>query len=621
MTKKFFLLILAIGLSCLCSAQERLFDNYALSAKNFVKPLLAQPKSVSSTLTLPFIDDFSYDQNYPSTELWTDANVLINNNYAINPYSVGVATFDAVDFGGKHYNHEPGSHFVADKLTSQPIDLTSADSTSLYLSFYYQPQGNGNAPEEKDSLVLQVTPNGQQWYTIWRAEGTTFEKFKTDSLHLASNAPDTLMFKLVMLPISQSKFFTNQFQFRFCNYASTAGTFSASSVVNCDHWNIDFVYLNDKRSAADTTFFDMAFVEPAETMLKNYISIPWSHYESAIKTENTRIALHLRNHWNRNMKAEIRIRIKDEDSGKYLNDSITMGSANYDAQFNTKTIYSYDDNPIVYDSQKEANYLFECEMYVDKDELVKGNNKAYVHQHFGRYYSYDDGSAESSYGIDASDAQLAYLYSVYKPDYLQGISICFLQNNPVDAAGSQFAVCVWENANGKPGKLIYSQDVVRQDFTNQVNEFFNFEFDEPVWVEKSCFIGVTQSSNLSLNIGWDVNRYSQNKIFYNTTGNWLQTSFVGSLMMRPLFGEASDLVQQTTVVDNVKIVPNPATNHFVLQTDAEVGEVVIMNQTGAVVLCETNTSNIDVTNLQSGVYIVKIITTNGNVIVTKMIKL
>lgn len=621
MTKKFFLLMLAVGLSCLCNAQERLTGGHALFAKDVVTPLGIESKSVSSTLTLPFIDDFSYNQNFPTSELWLDDNVLINNNYAINPYSVGVATFDAVDAGGKHYNNEPGGLFVADKLTSQPIDLTKADTTSLYLSFFYQPQGNGNAPEPKDSLVLQVTPNGKQWYTIWRAEGTTFETFKTDSLHLAANAPDTLMFKLVMLPITNSKFFTNQFQFRFYNYASTAGTFSASSVVNCDHWNIDFVYLNDKRSAADTTFFDMAFVEPAATMLKNYTSIPWSHYESAIKTENTRIALHLRNHWNRNLKAEIRIRIKDEDSGLYLNDSITMGSANYDAQFNTKTVYSYDDNPIVYDSRKEANYLFECEMYVDKDELISGNNKAYVHQHFGRYYSYDDGSAECSYGIDASDAQLAYLYSVYKPDYLQGISICFLQNNPVDAAGSQFAVCVWENANGKPGKLIYSQDVVRQDFTNQINEFFNFEFDEPVWVEKSCFIGVAQYSNLSLNIGWDVNRYSQNKIFYNTTGNWLQTSFVGSLMMRPLFGDSHDSAKQNKHFASVIIAPNPVTDQFVLQTDAEVCRVEIMNQTGAVVLCETNTMVVNVTNLQPGVYVVKIVTADGNVSMSKMIKL
>ena len=562
-------------------------------------------QAVSSTLQLPFIDDFSYNQADPDQQLWTNRGVWINNTFGTNPYSVGVATFDAIDSDGRHYPQASSQPYMADCLTSQPIDLSKADQKTTYLSFYYQPQGNGNAPEECDSLILQITSGDGVWTNLWAMAGTDMATFRSNVLHLQPNRPDTLEFALVMLPITKAEYFTDKFQFRFFNYASLAGSFNPSAAINCDHWNIDFVYLNDGRSATDTVFYDIAFVEPAATILKNYTSIPWSHYESAINTENTRLNIHIRNHWQRTVKSEVRIRIKDVDHDVYLNDSVTMGTANYDAQLNTKLVFAYDDNPIVHDGRKSATYLFECELYTDKDELINGNNRSYTYQHFGNYYAYDDGTAENAYGVDASSAQVAYLYTPYKADNLCGLSICFLPANPVESAADAFSICAWENNNGKPGRLIASTDVIRPNFGEGQNQFMEFEFSEPIAIDKSVFVGWLQTSKLRLNVGWDVNRFSQSKIFYNTSGEWLPTSFSGSLMVRPIFGSMSTDIADTKSVTNISVYPNPTADVLnIVGADSDC-RVTVYSPTGKLLICANGTS-INVSHLQSGIYIVRI---------------
>lgn len=621
MAKQTLIVFALIFCAAFAQAQEYL-EPVSSSFRMNVGQRRVRLESVSSTLQLPFIDDFSYDSNVPDEALWESRGVWVNNNYAKNPYSVGVATFDAIDADGLHYSYASSSPYIADFLTSKNIDLSKADSTTTFLSFYYQPQGNGNAPEPCDSLILQITSGDGVWTTIWAKEGLDFETFRSNELHISPDRPDTLEFALVMLQINDSKYFTNKFQFRFQNYASLAGSFNPSATINCDHWNIDFVYLNDGRSINDTKFYDIALVEPAVTVLKNFTSVPWTHYESAIKTENTRLAIHLRNQWERNMKAEVRIRIKDVDNDTYLNDSVTMGTANYDGEFNTKIVYSFDDNPIKYDANRnDATYLFECELYPDKDELIAGNNKAYTCQYFGNYYSYDDGTAENAYGVDANSSQVAYMYTPYKADWLCGLSICFMPCNPVESGADAFCICAWENSNGKPGKQIICEEVTRPDFSGKMNEFMDFQFSQPVFVDKSIFIGWQQTSSLRLNVGWDGSRYSQNKIFYNTTGNWLPTSFTGSLMMRPVFGDFGlGIAEDKTDVNGLSVYPNPVDGLLTVNgLDSEENFVITIHNALGQIVGRWNNNTIDVSNLCPGVYVLNV-SSNGNVSVLKFIK-
>jgi hypothetical protein len=188
-----------------------------------------------TTLSLPFFDDFTGYDVYPDPNRWVDKQVYINNTMCINPVSRGVATFDALNEKGlpwdPYINVTPRR---ADSLTCQPIDLsTYTPGDSLYLSFFYQPQGYGFRPLRADSLLLMVRVKYGDWVTIWKAAGAA-----------------TTAFRQVMVPITDTLLFYSAFQFRFVNIASLN---YADAI-----WNVDYVRMGANRSMADTAINDIA---------------------------------------------------------------------------------------------------------------------------------------------------------------------------------------------------------------------------------------------------------------------------------------------------------------------------------------------------------------------------
>ena len=126
--------ILFLSLFCFQSfAQERqtdLISNTYLGS--VIKDRSFEHKSI---LSLPFIDDFSYDRPYPDTNLWQGESVFVNRKYGVNPITIGVATFDGLDKFGRAYDMTltgtDSEH--ADTLTSHKIDLSNSDT--VYLMF------------------------------------------------------------------------------------------------------------------------------------------------------------------------------------------------------------------------------------------------------------------------------------------------------------------------------------------------------------------------------------------------------------------------------------------------------------------------------------------------------
>jgi len=128
----------------------------------------SQRLTLDAAVMLPFFDDFNYESIYPTPSLWIDNAAFVNTDYALFPPNIGVATLDALNYKGElHSNAIPGpQHFFADSLTSRMIRLDSVFDPfpesvkikdSVYLSFFYQPQGRGNAPESLDSLILEFS--------------------------------------------------------------------------------------------------------------------------------------------------------------------------------------------------------------------------------------------------------------------------------------------------------------------------------------------------------------------------------------------------------------------------------------------------------------------------------
>ncbi len=139
-----------------------------------------------TSVLLPFFDDFKQDDYLPNASLWMDQNAFVNTGFQKFPTNYGVATLDVLDANGAIYNHANSFSFIADYLTSNPIRLDTLPAKhryllaadSVYLSFYYQPQGKGNAPESSDSLVLEFySGRDQLWYPVWSAEGMSLDDF------------------------------------------------------------------------------------------------------------------------------------------------------------------------------------------------------------------------------------------------------------------------------------------------------------------------------------------------------------------------------------------------------------------------------------------------------------
>lgn len=305
----------------------------------------------NAPLTLPFFDDFSKSGIYPDPTKWTDRNVLVNDGFPMQPPTRKAATFDVLDAAGKVYDYAISNPFISEHLTSARIRLDSifepqaralTPSDSLYLSFYYQPQGHGNAPETQDSLVLQfgLTTERQEFLyldyqqfdlqdifaemqvdtlfphdTVWAFNGCNPLLFTiiTDTLtsatqgsiaipcdsvfttvadttwyHIWSVPGMTLErfmsenggqpFKHVMIPITDLRFFRSDFYFRFYNYASIVNSSQPSNRGNEDNWNLDVVYLDINRSYTDGSYPMIAFSGKTPQFLKRYQSMPYRQY-------------------------------------------------------------------------------------------------------------------------------------------------------------------------------------------------------------------------------------------------------------------------------------------------------------------------------------------------------
>ncbi len=286
------------------STNQQIARHYQQWERHFKSEKARNPE----LLQLPFFDDFRNASVYPDSARWIGKSAFVNNAFGYLPPNQGVVTFDALDSTGNVYSTASATASVADRLTSQPIRLDSlisgttkkalSPADSLYLSFYYQPQGVGNAPESTDSLILDFKyPTGDSvyrtsdsswqpeyiWKTVWKTPGMSLDTFH--SIY-------GKYFVQVMIPIRDTALFYRGFQFRFYNYVSIADNSTPSWKTNTDEWNVDFVYLNRNRSAGDTTYKRLAFSGTHPSFIKNYTSMPYAQYR-ADPTNSTNPTFHV----------------------------------------------------------------------------------------------------------------------------------------------------------------------------------------------------------------------------------------------------------------------------------------------------------------------------------------
>lgn len=610
------------------------------------KPV-SKNKSQKAILEIPFIDDFSKSVGYPDSSLWTDDYVFVNLTYANDPVSIGVATFDAIDEKGKIHENASTFAFSADTLTSQQINLDYPGDNTIFLSFYYQPGGLGDTPEIKDSLVLEFLSSDTTWTKKWQAVFNANDSvltetfFHNDTTTKTSNG-DTIInlkkeFQQVIFPVDESVYLHGRFQFRFRNYASlSSGSNIESRASNSDHWHIDFLILDKDRNANDTIIDDIAFSKPVTSLLKSYESIPWTHYNRALAYEmEDSISITYRNLNDdiKNVDREFEIEDLSGATGTY---SFTGESGDNIPPFTEETYQRFIDYIFPYDPATDSA-LFEIRSFFDlKSNIVampyRWNDTTRYLQKFYNYYAYDDGTAENGYGIigeGTERAMVAMKFNTYKKDTLRAVQMFF--NSVLDDANqtSTFRLHIWNESAGEPGNIIYTLESLKPQNEDELNKFTTFVLDSSIVLDGSFYIGWQKNNTPEmLNVGFDVNRIHQDKLYYNFAGNWVNTQFEGTLMIRPQFGEEIGVTTSNNnrVFEEKKdfnIYPNPATDYLNIEIDEQSSQGLsysIFDIYGKVYKTEKlSTTSINITNLNTGIYFIRISSPNQHFTTKKFV--
>jgi hypothetical protein len=529
-------------------AAEKYYSEYSNARKSVQS---------SDTVELPFLDDFSDSDIEPKQSLWSDNFAFVNNTFAIYPPSAGVVTLDALDYKGSQYPGANSSGYQADYLTSQPINLAYEPSDSIYLSFFYEPGGRGEPPEKGDSLILDFySPDSLEWSTVW-----------ADPVGGQSSE-----FKYVMIKIDEPVYLKKGFRFRFRNIASQLPNPDRDDMkANVDVWHIDYINLDRNRLIEDTVIRDVAFIEPIRSILKDFTAVPWSHFESAFNTQRAPyIGVIIDNHDTVSRNVGTYLEIRDLINGKA---TYKIPALYNDIEAGDSMHYQYSYN-YLFDFEKGDSAAFEIKTILQTSPFDYKQNDTLRHiQEFYDYYALDDGTAEASYGMRGAgtkDASSALKYNSFRGDSLRAIDIYFAKLVDNVNLSYFFYLNVWKDNNGKPGTRVVDQINNQPHYTDTLNKFYRYYLTEPVFIEGTFYIGFTQVAEKLLNVGLDMNRSNQARIFNNLdNGNWNTTTVIpGTPMMRPVFH--TDPYTAVPVVDaepSFEIYPLPANETINISTD------------------------------------------------------
>jgi len=558
---------------------------------------LQKSDRADSTLGLPFLDDFSNRWPAPDQGKWIDQAVYVNEDFPVNPLSIGVATFDGLDGAGNPYKTTL-IHGRADSLTSRYINLNYPPSDSIYLSFFYQPKGIGNFPEFIDTFKVEFKGrNDTAWRYAWSTKGEDY--------------PQTYRpFKAVMIPIKDTAFLKDSFQFRFRNYAQLNGSW--------DHWHLDYVRLDRNRNKNDTTYNDVAFMYRPSSLLHTYQSVPLSHFlPSAEANMSVNYSISLTNNFPGSISKFYGYKFRNKAG--LVRDSLDIepqGPIVFRQEFEfsdpVKYIYEAPVPDLPWTTFNLVHYLTE-----NTDNIV-ANDTAFYQQILSNYYALDDGTAEERISINNNGGGLvAQRFDTYKSDTLRSIQFYF--NKADDGVVQQpFNLNVWAGGPNVPGAVLVDEGVVYPGYDG-LNRFYTYVLAQPVFLPAgSYYFGWSQAVGFSMNVGFDRNFNNNERMFYNLTGTWFNYAAAeGTMMIRPIFGD-SEYDTYVGLQENKKgevplewnLFPNPSSSSTTInRTIASSSLVRITDLSGRLIFEQPwNSSLLDVNtaNFSDGLYLISI---------------
>ena len=578
----------------------------------------------TGSLSLPFFDDFSTyslptsDPEIPvELQRWDDDNAAINCNFPIKPPTVGVATLDGLDRTGYPYDFSsPDTYGPADTLTSLPINLAGAQlADNIYLTFFYQGGGRGNAPDPQDSLILEFfAPAGgdNPWIEVWSIPGS-----------------EMVTFENVFIPVDNQIFFQDGFRFRFRNYATLTG--------NLDHWHIDYVFMDDNINPEDFNYFEVAFVDCEYTLLRNFSAMPWTHFKANASLLMADTVKTLQQNLSSSQADNVTSGFKVEYEGTIWNNLNDFSQVVVLPEDTFVTQYAVNDAPndFVYDTTvNDTCAIFNVSFYEDNIGIlfqekigVPNNDSITFQQVFTNYYAYDDGTAERAYALNTAGSRMAVQFPIEIEDSLLGLFIHFTPFQD-DNSGESFILRAWASSGGVPGAELQENYGFSSPnyYDDGYNVFAYYPYDSPIHVNPgNIFVGFVQDSDAQLNVGLDKNTNANATRLYYQLGNgasWTQSSVQGSLMIRPVFKSGKTLVWngiEEDVAPAFTVYPNPSNGLFTFQFDSSIRaeQIEIFNGNGALIFTDKTSIMPYVLDLESesnGLYFIIIRDATGNVI-------
>jgi hypothetical protein len=382
-------------------------------------------------------------------------------------------------------------------------------------------------------------------------------------------------------------------------------------VGNCDNWNIDYVKLDKNRNAGDTIFADVALTLPVRSLLKSHEAMPWKQFKQIYLQEmGSSILIHYRNNdtITRNVTRNFEIRDVYQN---IQSDLFSAGATNIDPltniDYKANLIYTFDS-----DNTDSALFRITCSLKTDEFD-PKGNDTLVYYQVFTNYFAYDDGTAESGYGINglgSRNAMVATRFTSFISDTLRAIRICF-NDSYMNSNLRIFDLMVWDDDNGVPGNILYSsEDTVKQGAT--INGFYTYKIPDGIGINGIFYVGWRQITETFLNAGLDVNTPHGDKQFFWLNGTWQQSQIKGSVMIRPVVGDPLRITYvNDTYYRNKSIFtvwPNPATDYLnfssnELQLSGKLN-ISIVDISGRELIKLPYTERIDISALSNGIYFI-----------------
>jgi len=568
-----------------------------------------EPNLVQDSIVYHLIDP---DPN----DFYIDRLAYLNNTFALDPPSIGVVTFDGLDEFGEAYDIDNDFSIQGDRLTSVPINLSGLPDTNVFFSFYYEPQGlSTDKVDPEDSLTLDFyNSQTKTWVNVWRQRG--YER------------NNTFRQKIIKVP---NKFHQNAFQFRFRSYASTAGAF--------DQWHIDYLYLNHGRNEGDTIYNDIAYQFDAPSHILTYTAMPWFHFNSApsqymkSSVESFVINSSLQDQEVRN---KIVMLNENDPINDYYQYPTNLGNvvslpANIRFKFDYPINFSYPAADIKGETVFESVYDIRFNQQGGNRDFIRTNDTIIGKTVLKDYYAYDDGTAETGYGIEpqlGSEGFVSYLaveYNIpFKDDSVGGVQMYFIPKG-INSYNQQFQIMIWNSIN--PTQIHYSTPFSFNPMQTDDNGFLTYYFDSLVQVNQTFYIGIRQVGRRAMTFGYDRNTNSRSKIFWSQNGfNWNSPSpdiKNGSVMIRPVFNRTARGVgiYESDLEESAFVYPNPAVSqiHIELNNSKPIRNLIILDISGREIYHGNYQNSIDVSSFKEGIYFMKLINESGSVISKKFL--